>query len=213
LRSAGAWCLVSDGLATVLHPGEAHDGVVDAGTGLVYVTASVPQEWVFRTFGSTRTPAFPGVLHAARPVGSLVAAASEPVAEERRERLVAAVTGLFADADARTTAGMRRQSEWHLGAAAKRMFDARFPAPLGVQAAADRLGVAPATLIRSFRRRYGLPPYGYVVSRRVDLARQLLDSGVPPAEAAERAGFYDQAHLNRHFVRVVGVTPGAYRRD
>ena len=210
LRSAGASCLVSDGLATVLHPGEAHDGVIDEDTGLVYTTVSVPHEWVARTFGSTRTPSFPGMLHAARPVRSLVKAASAGVAEERRERLVTAVTELFADTA--TGADGHRRPERSLGAAAKRMFDARFPEPLSVQAAAERLGVAPASLTRSFRRHCGLPPYAYVVSRRVDLARQLLDAGVAPAEAAERAGFYDQPHLNRHFARVVGVPPGAYLR-
>ena len=40
----------------------------------------------------------------------------------------------------------------------------------------------------------------------------LLDRGVPPAEAAAEAGFADQAHLTRHFKRVVGVPPGAYQR-
>ncbi|MGP3991906.1 AraC family ligand binding domain-containing protein [Streptomyces sp. 3N207] len=145
LRSAGSSCLVSDGLATVLHPGEVHDGVIDEDTGLVYTTVSVPQEWVFRTFSSTRTPVFPSTLHAARPVQSLVTAASATIAEERRERLITAVTELFADA--RTGSGARRQSERSLGVAAKRMLDARFPEPLSMQAAAERMGVAPATLM------------------------------------------------------------------
>ncbi|WP_258040405.1 helix-turn-helix domain-containing protein, partial [Streptomyces sp. SM9] len=33
-----------------------------------------------------------------------------------------------------------------------------------------------------------------------------------PAETATAVGFTDQPHLNRHFTRIVGVTPGAYRR-
>lgn len=32
------------------------------------------------------------------------------------------------------------------------------------------------------------------------------------AEVAAAVGFYDQAHLTRHFRRVLGVTPGAYVR-
>jgi AraC-like DNA-binding protein len=35
---------------------------------------------------------------------------------------------------------------------------------------------------------------------------------MPPAEVAAEAGFADQAHLGRHFKRVVGVPPGAYQR-
>lgn len=38
-------------------------------------------------------------------------------------------------------------------------------------------------------------------------------AGTPPAEAAVAVGFTDQPHLNRHFTRIVGVPPGAYRRE
>jgi AraC-like DNA-binding protein len=34
-----------------------------------------------------------------------------------------------------------------------------------------------------------------------------------PADVAITTGFADQAHLTRHFKRVVGVPPGAYRRE
>jgi AraC-like DNA-binding protein len=67
-------------------------------------------------------------------------------------------------------------------------------------------------LIRAFGREYGLPPHRYVTGRRIDRARGLLLDGVPPAEAAALVGFYDQAHLTRHFRATLGVTPGAYAR-
>ena len=55
-----------------------------------------------------------------------------------------------------------------------------------------------------------MPPHVYVTGRRVELARRLLLDGVPAAEAATRAGFYDQSHLTRHFKRLHGVTPVAF---
>jgi AraC-like DNA-binding protein len=70
----------------------------------------------------------------------------------------------------------------------------------------------PFALVRSFRAETGLPPHAYVNHLRVRLARQLLDSGVAPADVAARAGFADQAHLTRHFKRVVGVPPRSYQR-
>ncbi|TDE27324.1 AraC family transcriptional regulator [Nonomuraea mesophila] len=84
------------------------------------------------------------------------------------------------------------------------------PPDLGRLAAAA--GAAPFALLRSFRRAYGLPPHAYVVQLRVSRARELLEQGTPPAEAAAAAGFCDQSHLSRHFRRMVGVTPGAYQR-
>jgi AraC-like DNA-binding protein len=40
-------------------------------------------------------------------------------------------------------------------------------------------------------------------------AKVLLGAGLPITSAALAAGFYDQAHLTRHFKRVVGVPPAA----
>jgi AraC-like DNA-binding protein len=39
----------------------------------------------------------------------------------------------------------------------------------------------------------------------------LLRSATSIVEAALEAGFYDQAHLTREFVRNLGLTPGAFR--
>ncbi|GAA4232825.1 hypothetical protein GCM10022254_33780 [Actinomadura meridiana] len=55
-------------------------------------------------------------------------------------------------------------------------------------------------------------PHEYLVSRRIDAARALVKTGLPLPEIAQRTGFADQSHLHRHFTRIVGVTPGRYRR-
>jgi transcriptional regulator GlxA family with amidase domain len=52
---------------------------------------------------------------------------------------------------------------------------------------------------------------------RVYHARDLLRERLPIAEAAMRTGFADSApsaqrHLHRHFKRIIGVTPGQYRK-
>jgi AraC-like DNA-binding protein len=50
------------------------------------------------------------------------------------------------------------------------------------------------------------------VQERVRRAKALLRAGRTPAEAAAEAGFSDQSHLTRHFKRLLGFTPGRYRR-
>jgi AraC family transcriptional regulator len=63
-----------------------------------------------------------------------------------------------------------------------------------------------------FKRATGLPPYQYVIARRVERAQQLLREGdLSLAEIAARAGFSDQTVFCRHFKRLVGVTPGRFR--
>ncbi len=65
---------------------------------------------------------------------------------------------------------------------------------------------------RTFREAEGVTPWAYVQRVRVRRARTLLDAGLPLAEVALRAGFYDQSHLTNTFKRIEGVTPGQYRR-
>jgi len=68
-------------------------------------------------------------------------------------------------------------------------------------------------LLRAFRAETGLPPHAYLNQLRVRRARSLLDDGVSAASVAAEVGFADQAHLTRHFKRVVGVPPAAYQRE
>ncbi|MFJ4849810.1 AraC family ligand binding domain-containing protein [Streptomyces sp. NPDC088733] len=96
---------------------------------------------------------------------------------------------------------------------ARELLEARLadPPPLAELAAA--LDTSPFSLLRAFRELYGMPPHTWLTDARVRRARRLLDAGTAPAEAAVAVGFTDQPHLNRHFTRIVGVPPGAYRRE
>jgi AraC-like DNA-binding protein len=66
-------------------------------------------------------------------------------------------------------------------------------------------------LLRGFAREVGTTPHAYLVQRRVCLARRLLAAGKPLADTAHRAGFADQSHMTRAFLRQLGITPGRYR--
>lgn len=75
---------------------------------------------------------------------------------------------------------------------------------------ADICGLSRFQFLRSFARTTGLTPHAYMLQRRIELARRLIMRGLPLAEAAAECGFFDQSHMNRHFTRILGVTPGAY---
>jgi AraC-like DNA-binding protein len=55
-----------------------------------------------------------------------------------------------------------------------------------------------------------MSPHQYLISRRVDTARRLILTGQPLRTVAADSGFHDQPHLNRHFKRILGVSPGRY---
>ena len=72
-------------------------------------------------------------------------------------------------------------------------------------------GIDRFTLVRGFRRRFGVSPQRFVTHRRLEVARRLIRDGVPLAEAAVAAGFADQSHLTRQFRRAFGISPGRWR--
>lgn len=72
--------------------------------------------------------------------------------------------------------------------------------------------LSPFHLLRAFRQSLGLPPHEYLINLRVKRAKQLLAAGRRLAEVAYETGFCDQSHFNRQFKRLVGVTPGHYRK-
>lgn len=71
-------------------------------------------------------------------------------------------------------------------------------------------GVGKFATLRGFTRLTGLTPHAYLVQRRLALARTLLRRGLGLADAGCAAGFADQSHFHRAFVRRYGMTPGVY---
>ncbi|KEF02455.1 AraC family transcriptional regulator [Streptomyces rimosus] len=96
---------------------------------------------------------------------------------------------------------------------ARALLETRLTSPPSLEQLAQELGTSPFALLRAFKNAYGMPPHAWLTDARVRRARRLLEAGTAPAEAAVAVGFTDQPHLNRHFTRIVGVPPGAYRRE
>jgi AraC family transcriptional regulator len=82
---------------------------------------------------------------------------------------------------------------------------------LGQMAAVARL--SPYHFARQFKAATGLPPHQYVIARRIERAKQLLEAGrdLSLAEVAAHAGFSDQSQFSRHFKRLAGLTPRQFR--
>jgi AraC family transcriptional regulator len=75
-------------------------------------------------------------------------------------------------------------------------------------------GLNPYHFARQFKAATGLPPHQFVIARRVEQAKHLLevDGDLSLAAIGVRVGFSDQSQFSHHFKRLVGVTPGQFRR-
>ncbi|MFF3646228.1 GlxA family transcriptional regulator [Streptomyces sp. NPDC002564] len=84
--------------------------------------------------------------------------------------------------------------------------------PLTLAELAGRASMSVRTFSRRFRDETGLTPIQWLTQRRVDRARELLESTDHTVDRiAAEAGFGTGASLRQHFVAGVGVSPGAYR--
>jgi AraC family transcriptional regulator len=65
----------------------------------------------------------------------------------------------------------------------------------------------------AFRVTMGMAPYKWLLAHRVEVAKERLrDSRLALSDVAFACGFADQSHLTRVFTRMVGLSPGAWRR-
>jgi len=104
-----------------------------------------------------------------------------------------------------------------LAATAKRrvleLIDAALDARLTIETLAAEAGLSPAHFARAFKESLGTAPHQYLLTRRLERARRLLETtGASLSDIAQRTGFADQAHFTRLFKRAFGTTPGALVR-
>jgi AraC family transcriptional regulator len=78
---------------------------------------------------------------------------------------------------------------------------------------ADIVQLSPRQFCRAFCNTFGTTPHQYVISQRVERAKELLCHGLTLVEIAACLGFSSQSHFSGVFRKAVGVSPGQYRRE
>jgi AraC-like DNA-binding protein len=214
------------GMVMAFNPDDPHDGQATDGSGFTYRMIHIGPELVSAVLADA----------ADRPVGLPLFAdpvVSDPVLAARLRRLHGALLGdatalrrdelltgvvlaaarlprarsarpVWADAgpaDARRVAGRARD-----------LIAGRYRDDLTAADLAAATGRSRFAVHRAFTHVYGMPPSDYQRQLRLREARALIAAGTPISEAAVLAGFADQSHLSRWFVRYYGVTPGRYQR-
>lgn len=95
-----------------------------------------------------------------------------------------------------------------------KFIDGNLDSDLSIKTLAGVSGVHIHQFARAFKRKVGEAPHRYVLGRRVDVARSLLDdTDHSIAEIAYATGFSSQSHMTSTFRRQIGVTPGQLRHS
>ncbi|MGE5723029.1 MAG: helix-turn-helix domain-containing protein [Sphingomonadales bacterium] len=84
---------------------------------------------------------------------------------------------------------------------------------LSLAVLADQAGMSPFYFARAFRKQFGEAPHQYVLRKRIERSKELLlRTDTSLVEIALETGFSSQSHFTSTFKRLVGITPGEYRR-
>jgi AraC family transcriptional regulator len=92
--------------------------------------------------------------------------------------------------------------------------EANLGSKMDIDGLANVVALSRSHFSRAFKRTLGFSPMEYVAVRRVERAKVMISGTREPlAEVALACGFADQAHLNRRFRDIVGISPGRWRRS
>jgi transcriptional regulator GlxA family with amidase domain len=86
-------------------------------------------------------------------------------------------------------------------------------AKLALRHLANCAALSESHFSRAFKQSAGYSPHAYVIARRVERAKlMMISTRERLADIALACGFADQSHLTRSFRRIVGMSPGPWRR-
>jgi AraC-like DNA-binding protein len=84
--------------------------------------------------------------------------------------------------------------------------------PISLRHVASAIGYSSSHLTTAFRLATGSTVTAWIIKRRIDAARRLLqEERLTVANTCEAVGFADLCYFRRQFVRYVGTTPGRFR--
>lgn len=96
---------------------------------------------------------------------------------------------------------------------AMELLDASLDGDLSMGQLAVECGLSTRHFARAFRQSMGMPPHRYLLKRRIERAKHLLERGaLSLPEIALACGFADQSHFTRVFHASAGIPPGQWRR-
>ena len=224
IECRGRQHFLKTGEACVVSPYEIHGGGATLNTGPIkFCLIHVPQRlimpgFIARYFRAPNSGASLPVKTIARGsaerlLSGLVAALlHDRGPEQHLHSFATALDGLLALEFDRRYATLAGPSRHPAIEHVKSIIRHHYAEPLNVESLASEVELNERYLISLFRHATGVPPHQFQIAVRVDHARRLLPSETPLSSIAAASGFADQSHLNRHFKRQYGFTPGAFRR-
>ena len=96
---------------------------------------------------------------------------------------------------------------------AKKYIQENFDSPITLEEVAEAISLSPAYLSTLFKKEIGIKFSDYLISCRIEKAKQLLkESGESMQIIAEQVGYSDAKYFSKTFFKTVGLKPSEYRK-
>lgn len=92
------------------------------------------------------------------------------------------------------------------------LYDLSSQSPVSVEQIAKDLERPTETIIRHFKRCFGITPKSFLTNNRIEKAKVLLKGGMDIVDVALEVGYSDQSQFHRAFVTYTAATPGQYQQ-
>ena len=93
----------------------------------------------------------------------------------------------------------------------KSYIDRNIYEPLSIERIAKHISLSPSQINRVFKSSYGVTPYDYILSRKIDTAKLLLqNTTLTIKEIAYRLNFADEHYFSNVFLQKTGVRPSKF---
>ena len=177
----------------------------------VQCSLDVPCEYIWISFGCDTCPDFlQGSVINRPPVMPIFMTIRDHISDSNFEaRLFALVYDLFwqlSQSELILEGGNRSYASY-----AKNYLDINFTTQIKIQDVADQLHIDRRYLTGLFHSEYGVPPQAYLMTLRLNKAREYLHLGYSVTESATMAGFTDLPNFSRQYRSRFGTSPGAQR--
>lgn len=197
----------------VLHPDEIHDGEAGTTEGFQYRMVYIEPALIQKILGGKPLPFIPGGISA----DPRLFAATGPLlkASEDSIDILEEEDALYDLAQTLAVVGGQRLRrclvDYQSAERAREYIQSEFSQSITLETLSTICGKDRWSLSRDFRALFGTSPYRYVTMRRLAYCRHLIQTGLSLAESALVAGFSDQSHMTRQFIKAYGISPGRWQ--
>ncbi|MER9050760.1 AraC family transcriptional regulator [Mesorhizobium sp. M0923] len=212
-RYRGATHQSLPGQIIILHPDETHDGGAGTEDGLRYRMLYLEPSLMLDCLGGGSLPFVGDAVMTDRDFRATLLSALGPLDQELDELFVVDFMTQLMQSLARHAGQPAKpiaKTAWRAASLARDYLEENVARIVRSDELEAITGLDRYALSRHFRATFSTSPHRFLLMRRLQRARRMIECDEPLAQIAIAAGFSDQSHFNRHFKKAFGVTPGRW---